>query len=58
MRALELCESLYDRDTVLGVIKEALGYSVGYNSYVKTAKELLAVREKVNELIKIKLSNL
>ena len=56
MRALKLCESLYDRNTVLGVIKESLGYSVGYESYVKTSKELIAVREKINELIKSKLS--
>jgi hypothetical protein len=57
MRALELCESLYDRDTVLDVIKEALGYSVGYESYVKTSKELISVREKINELIKAKISS-
>lgn len=56
MRALELCESLYDRDTVLAVIKDTLGYSVGYESYVKSSKEFLSVREKLNELIKAKLS--
>ena len=55
MRALELCESLYDRDAVLRTIEEALGYSVGYESYVKTSDALHLVREKINQLIKEKL---
>lgn len=52
MRALELCESLYGREKVLSAIENTLGYKVDHAAYVKTADEMLRVREVINKMIK------
>ena len=56
MRALALCESLIGRDRTLEAIKETLGYKVDHNAYVRTATELLAVRERIKSIIKDNIS--
>lgn len=52
MRAMELCESLYSKEEVVAAIEETLGYSLTFDRSAKTADEMLAVREKINAMIK------
>jgi hypothetical protein len=55
MRAMQLCESLYSHDEVVGAIEEALGYSVEFDRCAKSADEIHRMREAVNSMIKAKI---
>ena len=55
-RALELCESLYGRDFVLGLLAEAEGGAKwNFVSFPADSEALLRLRERVNAAIKAKL---
>lgn len=50
-KALQLCEKLYDREFVIGLIQQDLDYSLNFKQYPKTADYLINLREKVNGAI-------
>ena len=52
MQAMTLCESLYSHDEVVSAIEEVLGRTLTFESCAESAKEMLAVREKINMMIK------
>lgn len=54
MRAMQLCESLYSKDEVVSAIEEVLGDTLTFTRCAKSSEEMLAVREKINEMIKAK----
>ena len=54
IKVMKLCESLYSHDEVVAAIEEAFGKVIKFNVCAKSAAEMLAVREKVNEMIKAK----
>ena len=52
MRAMQLLESFMPHDKIVSEIEAAFGKTVKFDVCATSAKEILAVREKVNELIK------
>ena len=54
MRAMQLCESLYSHDEVVAAIEEAFGSEIRFDVCARSAEQMLAVREKINEMIKAK----
>ena len=54
MRAMQLCESLYSKAEVVAAIEEILGDSLSFARCAGSADELLAVRARINEMIKAK----
>ena len=54
MRAMQLCESLYSKAEVVTAIEEILGDSLSFARCAGSADELLAVRARINEMIKAK----
>ena len=54
IKAMKLCESLYSHDEVVKAIENAFGKEIRFDVCAKSADEMLAVREKVNEMIKTK----
>jgi len=54
-RALELAESLTDRETVLNILEDGLAEPLTFDEYPHDAQWLLSVREKINNLIQSKL---
>ncbi len=54
MRAMQLCESLYSHDEVVGAIEEALGFDIEFDKCAKSAAEILRMRETINAMIKAK----
>jgi hypothetical protein len=54
MRAMQLCESLYSHDEVVGAIEEVLGDELTFTRCAHSSAEMHAVREKINEMIKAK----
>lgn len=52
VRALLLCEELYDREFVVNLLQENLDYELNFKQYPKTADYILNIREKVNEAIR------
>ncbi len=55
MRAMKLCESLYSKDEVVSEIENILGDELTFSRCVYTADCMLAIREKINEMIKAKI---
>ena len=55
MRAMKLCESLYSRETVVAEMERAYGKKITFTSSAYSAKELMAVRERINDMIKAKI---
>ena len=55
MRAMKLCESLYSKDEVVSEIEKILGATVTFNESAKSETTMLAIREKINEMIKAKI---
>ncbi len=53
LRAMQLAESLYSHDEVISAIEEALGYTVVFDKCALTPEEILAIREKINAMIKL-----
>ena len=54
MRAMQLCESLYSKEEVVCAIEEILGSAISFDKCASSADELLAIREKINAMIKAK----
>jgi len=52
MEALKLCESLVGREQVVALIDELAGSPVTFSDYPKSAEYLLALRERVNAMIR------
>lgn len=50
-KALQLCEKLYDREFVIGLIQQDLDYSLNFKQYPKTVDYLINLRERVNGAI-------
>ena len=54
IKAMKLCESLYSHGEVVAAIEETFGGELRFNTCAKSAAVMLAVREKINEMIKLK----
>ena len=54
MRAMKLCESLYSHDEVVAEIEKIMGEELRFDVCAKTEETMLAVRERINEMIKAK----
>lgn len=54
MRAMQLCESLYSKEEVVAAIEEVIGEQLHFRRCAKSTEEMLAVREKINGMIKAK----
>ena len=52
MRAMQLAEELYSHEEVVAAIEEVLGFELRFDTCVYTSSEMLAVRERINEMIK------
>ena len=52
MRAMQLAESYYSHDEVVAAIEAAFGREITFDTCAYSAKEMLAVREAVNKMIK------
>ena len=52
MRAMQLCESYYSHEEVVAAIEEVLGRELRFNVCAASSDEMLAVRERINEMIK------
>ena len=55
MRAMQLCESLYSHGEVVAAIEEVLGEELTFTRCAKSSSEMLAIREKINSMIKAKI---
>lgn len=55
IKAMKLCESLYSHDEVVAAIEDAFGGEVRFDVCATSAHQLLAVRERINEMIKAKI---
>ncbi len=55
MRAMKLCESLYSKDEVVGEIENILGDELTFSRCAYTADCMLAIREKINAMIKARI---
>ena len=55
LRAMKLCESYYSHSVVVEAIEEILGEELRFNRCALSAKEMIGIREKINEMIKAKL---
>ena len=54
MRAMKLCESLYSKDEVVAEIEKIMGETLAFDVCAKTEATMLAIRERINEMIKAK----
>ena len=54
MRAMQLCESLYSKAEVVKAIEDILGDELSFAKCAKSGDEMLAIREKINAMIKEK----
>lgn len=54
MKAMKLCEKYCGKDAVVKVIDETIGATVTFDTCAKSANQMLALREKINSLIKEK----
>ncbi len=52
MKAMKLCEKLYSHDEVVAAMEEVFGGEIRFDTCAKCADTMLAIREKVNEMIK------
>ena len=52
MRAMQLCETLYSHSEVALAIESVLGEELTFKRCARSSREMLAVREKINEMIK------
>ena len=56
MRAMTLCASLYSHEEVVRAIEATLGQGLRFDVCAYSSSEMLAVREKINQMIKAKTS--
>ena len=54
IRAMQLCESLYSKDEVVAEIEKVFGEALTFDTCAKSEKTMLAIRERINEMIKAK----
>lgn len=54
MRAMKLCASLYSHEEVVKAIEEVAGINIMFTNTICDGKTVLAIREKVNAMIKAK----
>ncbi len=54
MRAMQLCESLYSKEEVVAAIEDILGDELTFQRCARSSAEMLAIREKINAMIKAK----
>ena len=54
IKAMKLCEKLYTHEEVVAAIEEVFGRAVRFNDCAHKASEILAIREKINLMIKAK----
>ena len=54
MSAMKLCESLYSKEEVVKEIENIFGEELLFTTCAKTEATMLAIREKINEMIKNK----
>lgn len=54
MQAMTLCESYYSHDEVVKAIEDTLGRELRFDVCALSAEEMLAVRDKINQMIKAK----
>ena len=55
MRAMQLCESLYSKEEVVAAIEDVFGKELTFYTCARDADTMLAIREKINEMIKAKI---
>jgi hypothetical protein len=55
VRAMQLCESLYSHDEVVRAIENEISDELNFTRCAHSAKEMLGVREKINQMIKEKI---
>ena len=56
MSAMKLCESLYSKEEVVSEIEKIFGETLEFTTCAKSEATMLAIRERVNEMIKAKLN--
>lgn len=54
IKAMKLCETLYSHDEVVAAIEEVFGKELRFDTCTKDAGTMLAIREKINMMIKEK----
>ncbi len=54
IKAMKLCEKLYSHEEVVSAIEEVFGREVRFEDCARRASEILAIRERINEMIKAK----
>ena len=54
MRAMKLCERLYSKEDVVAEIEKILGEELRFDVCAKSEATMLAIRERINEMIKAK----
>ena len=54
MRAMKLCEKLYSKEEVVAEIEKIMGEELRFDVCAKSEATMLAVRERINEMIKAK----
>lgn len=55
IKAMKLCESFYGHDAVVEAIEEVFGKAITFDTCAKSAEKMLAIRSRINEMIKAKL---
>lgn len=55
MRAMKLCESLYSKSKVVAEIEKIFGKELTFYTCAKSEGLMLAIRERINEMIKAKI---
>ena len=56
MQAMTLCESYYSHDEVVKAIEDVLGRELRFDVCALSSEEMLAVRERINDMIKAKIA--
>ncbi len=54
MKAMKLCEKYYSHDEVVAAMEEVFGTEIRFDKCTKSSETMLAIREKVNSMIKVK----
>ena len=56
LSAYELCESLYSREEVISVLEEEIGGEIKTTTYINDAAPMQKLRERINAMIKAKIT--
>ena len=52
---MKLCESFYSKEEVVAEIEKVFGETLAFNTCAKSEATMLAIRERINEMIKAKI---